>query len=76
MGNLTALKNWYNLYLNSIITKQFFNQISFFFYSTEMVGDQPNILTTGVFERKELERYARGRISFQLLVVIETQLNK
>ena len=27
-----------------------------------MVGDQPNILTTGVFERKELERYARGKI--------------
>lgn len=22
---------------------------------------QPNILTTGVFERKELERYARGK---------------
>jgi len=29
-----------------------------------MVGDVPNILTTGVFERKELERYARGESIF------------
>ena len=41
-----------------------------------MMGDQPNIMTTGVFDRKELERYARGKLpkmgnGLSLIYVVE-----
>lgn len=32
---------------------------------------QPNILTTGVFERKELERYARGKLWLFIIIYLK-----
>ncbi|XP_066916319.1 nuclear factor 1 B-type-like isoform X2 [Clytia hemisphaerica] len=48
-----------------IVAKELDLFLSNYLPQREVVGEQPNILTTGVFERKELERYSRESILYR-----------